>query len=77
MGAKKDVEFRYGLMAPVMKEIGKMIKPTVKVPLCMLTEMSIVVSGNTTKPMAMANMNTQTALYMSVTGLKTNSTDKV
>lgn len=77
MGAKKDVEFRYGLMAPVMKEIGKMIKPTVKVPLCMLTEMSIVVSGNTTRPMAMGNMNMQTVLYMLVTGLKTNNTDRV
>ena len=51
MGAKKDVEFRYGLMAPVMKEIGKMTKPMVKVPLCMLMEMSIVVSGITKKQM--------------------------
>lgn len=49
----KAVENKHGQMGLVMKECGKITKPTVKEPSGILMEIFLVESGRKIKPMAM------------------------
>jgi len=77
MAAKKGVVSRFGQMAHAMKVTGKTIKRTEKVLSSMLMETSTVVSGSTTKLMAMASTSTPTEQCTWESGSKINNTDRV
>ena len=71
------VDIKSGVMAPSMKDIGKMIKPMEEVDLSMLMEISMMDTGKTIKLMDMGSILTPTVLNMKDTGSMTSSMVKV
>ena len=63
-----EKECKFGKMAQGMKEIGVSIKPTVKEHSGMYMEISMRVSGETTKPMGTESILTRMELNMQVIG---------
>ena len=76
---RKDmaVDIKSGVMAPSMKDIGKMIKPMEEEDLFMLMEISMMATGKTIKLMDMDNTLTLMVPNTKDTGSTTSNMDKV